>query len=121
MGKVRKLRNKLIDNQLTLNSKNLDELLSLQTRINNKLKSLSAPIPKKRGQLNPENELAPVLKGLMNIRLGKPTGKAIRILVDSGAKYAVMDKKLCGKLRIKQSPKTHYKAPDKGTVQASST
>ena len=82
--------------------------------------SLSAPTPKKRGQLKPENDLAPVLRGLMNISLGKPLGRAIRILVDSGASHTVIDEKLCRKLRVKKCPHTRYKVPGKGIVLASS-
>ena len=98
-----------------MNNKNLDSLLSLNSRIEKRLKETAMTKPKPKKEPDTANEWASVLRGLMNISLGKPTGKAIKILVDSGATHSVVDESLCSKLRIKKQPGAYYYVPGKGS------
>ena len=97
LQKLLKLRTKVSKNKLTSNSSNLDSLFSLNSRIEKRLKEITGNFKK---ESDTGDEWAAAWRDIINISLGKPTEKTIKVFVDSGATHTRTEQRLCGKLRI---------------------
>ena len=89
----------------------MDEVLSLLQQKD--LTILSSRLGHKQKRQRIEKDIAdadlvPILKGLLQIKLGTPKGKLIRILLDSGASTSIMAKEWVKKLRIKKDTETKW-------------
>ena len=79
---------------------------------------LSSRGPKKKKRKIERERLSPILKGLLQIKLGTPKAKLIRILCDTGASTSIMEEELAKKLRVKTDSSMTWETGN-GTMQTS--